>query len=159
MAWLGFCTTQLSIVLQSLNDNNMQMEQNWIWFDGCVGKFKNSRVFQWLCILHKRHKVPHIWNYFETGHGKGEHDGVGTCIKTALCRKEMKFTTILLIWDAKTIIALCSSVMGQGHRRQEHQSSQKTYVHRYVWEVVDVDRSCLYECKYATPYKEIVHSI
>ena len=35
--------------------------------------------------------MPHVWNYFETGHGKGEHDGAGACIKTALRREEMKF--------------------------------------------------------------------
>ena len=90
------------------------MEQHWIWSDGCAGKFKNSHVFQWLCILHKRHKVPHIWNYFETRHGKWEHDGAGACMKTALRRKGMKFTTISLIRDAKTIVAWCSLVMGQG---------------------------------------------
>ena len=123
------------------------MEQPWIWSDGRARKLKNSRVFQWLCILHKRHKVPHIWNYFETEHGKGGHDGVGACIKTALHRKEMKFTTISLIQDAKTIITWCSSVLGKGARRQDDQSSQKARVHRYFWEVVDVDRSHLYECK------------
>ena len=80
------------------------MEQHWIWSDGCVGKFKNSRVFQWLCILHKRHNVPHIWNYFETRQGKGEHDGAGACINTELHRQEIKFTTISLIRDAKTLL-------------------------------------------------------
>ena len=83
--------------------------------------------------------MPHIWNYFEIGHGKGEYYGVDTCIKTALHRKEMKFTTISLIQDSKTIIAWCSSVMGQGDRRHEDQSSQKANVHRYFLEVVDVD--------------------
>ena len=73
------------------------MEQHWIWSDGYAGKLNNAHVFQWLRILHMRHKLPHIWNYFETEHGKGEHDGVGACIKIALCRKEMKFTTISLI--------------------------------------------------------------
>ena len=59
----------------------------------------------------------------------------------------MKFTTILLIQDANTIVAWCSSVMGHGSRRQEEQSSKKTHVHRYFWEAVDVDRSHLNECK------------
>ena len=123
------------------------MEQHWISYDSCVGQFKKPHVFQWLCILHKRHNVPHIWNYFEIEHEKGEHDGVGACIKTALSRKEIKFTTILLIRDAKTIVSWCSSVMGQRARRQEDQSSQKAHLHRYFWEVVDVDRSILYDCK------------
>ena len=101
--------------------------------------------------------MPHIWNYFETRHGKGEHDGAGACIKTALRRKEMKFTTISLIRDAKTIVAWCSSVMGQGARRQEDQSSQKAHVHRYFWEVVNVYRSHTYMS--ARTSKELMHSI
>ena len=83
--------------------------------------------------------MPHIWNYFETGNRKGEHDGVGACIKTTLHRKEMKFTTISLIRDAKTIVTWWSSVMGQGARRKEDQASQKAHVHRDFWEVVNVD--------------------
>ena len=109
-----------------------------------AGQLKNAHVFQWLCILHKRHKVPHIWNYFEIGHGKGEHDGEGTCIKTVLRRKEMKFTTISLIQDAKTIVAWGPSIMGQGAKTKENQSYHKAHVHRYFWEVVNVDPSLLY---------------
>ena len=37
--------------------------------------------------------------------------------------------------------------MGKGARRKEAKSSQKAHVHRYFWEVVDVDRSHLYEYK------------
>ena len=65
---------------------------HFIWSDGCDGHFKKSCVFQWLFLLHIKYKVPHVWNYFETGHGKGEHDGAGACIKTSLQREEMKFT-------------------------------------------------------------------
>jgi hypothetical protein len=70
-----------------LKEKNIQMDQNWIWSDGCTSQLKNAHVFQWLCMLHKILKVPHIWNYFEFGHGKGEHDGVGACIKRVLHRK------------------------------------------------------------------------
>ena len=142
---LDFVQHSFQLFYKHLEDNNIQMELHWIWFDGCAGQFKNSCVFQWLCILHKRHKMPHIWNYFENGHRKWKHDGAGACIKTALHKQEMKFTTITLIPDANTIVAWCSSVIGQGARRREEQSSQKEHVHRYFWEVVDVDRSHLYE--------------
>ena len=37
------------------------------------------------CICYtKKIMVPHIWNYFEDGNGKEEHDGVGAYIKTTL---------------------------------------------------------------------------
>ena len=32
-----------------------------------------------------------MWNFFETGHSKGEHDGVDKCVKRALSREKLKF--------------------------------------------------------------------
>lgn len=83
-------------------------------------------------ITHKI-QVPHIWNYFETGHGKGEHDGAGACIKTAIRREEMKFTGAHL-QDAASIVKWCASVMGE-------QATRKNLVRRIFWEVTNVDRS------------------
>ena len=54
----------------------------------------------------------HIWNYFETGHGKGEHDGAGACIKTALQREEMRFIGACRR-DTASIVKWCASVMGE----------------------------------------------
>ena len=39
-----------------------------------------------MCRLHKKSNITHCWNFFETGHGKGEHDGAGACVKRALQR-------------------------------------------------------------------------
>jgi hypothetical protein len=60
------------------------MDQHWIWSDGCTGQLKNSHVFKWSCMLHKKLKVPHICNYFESGNEKGDHDGEGACIRREL---------------------------------------------------------------------------
>ena len=70
-----------------LKEKNIQMDQHWIWLYCCTGQLKNARVFQWLCMLDKQMKVQHICNYFESGNGKWEHDGEGTCIKIALHKK------------------------------------------------------------------------
>ena len=61
--------------------------------------------------------MPHIWNYFETGHGKGEHDGAGACIKTTLQREEIKFTGAHL-QDVASIVKWCASVMGEQATRK-----------------------------------------
>jgi hypothetical protein len=90
-------------------------------------------------------KVPHIWNYSESRHKKGENDGEGTCIKRELCKQDMKFTTISLIQDVKSIVEWCSSVIIEGTRTPEDQSHKKGHVHRYFWEVFDADRSQWYE--------------
>ena len=83
--------------------------------------------------MHIKYKVPHIWKYLENGHGKGEHDGVATCIKTSLRREEMKFTGALL-QDAASIVKWCASIMGE-------QATRKHLVRRIFWEVTNVDRS------------------
>ena len=88
-----------------------------IWSDGCDGQLKNVHVFQWLCLWHIKYKVPHIWNYFETGHGKGEHDGASACIKTSLRREEINFIGTRLR-DATSIVKWCASVMGEQATRK-----------------------------------------
>ena len=60
------------------------MEKHFVWPDGCVAQFKSARPFYALCRYHRYPNIPHIWSFFESGHGKGEHDGVGACIKHAL---------------------------------------------------------------------------
>ena len=96
-----------------LKGRNIHMDWHWIWSDGCASLLKNARIFQWLCSLHKNYKVSHMWNYFKTGHGKGEHDGAGACVKTTLRREELKLSTISTIWNAQSIVRWCTSVMGE----------------------------------------------
>ena len=127
-----------------LKERNIQMDKHWIWSDGCTGQFKNARIFQWLCSLEKKYRVSHMWNYFESGHGKGEHDGAGACFKTNLHREELKLSTESTIRDAHSIVSWCTSIMGEGSIVQI-ESTRKRHVHRFFWEVVDVDRSHAWE--------------
>ena len=82
--------------------------------------------------------MSHIWNYFDTGHEKAEHDGVGACIKTTLQREEMKFTRNLHILDAKSIVQWCYILMSHGENKQ-WTSTGIGYVIRNLWEVVNID--------------------
>ena len=121
-----------------------------IWSYGCAGQFKNARVFQWLCLLHIKYKVPLIWNYFETGHGKGEHDGAGEFTKTSLRREEIKFTGAHLR-DAASIVQWCASIMGE-------QATRKHLLQRIFWEVTNVDRSQTHRVNTMHGYRQF-HSI
>jgi hypothetical protein len=94
---LSFVQHCFQLFYNHLKEKNIHMDQHWIWSDGCIGQFKNANVFQWLCMFHKTLKVPHIWKFFESGKEKGEHYGVGACIKRELHGKEMKFITSSLI--------------------------------------------------------------
>ena len=50
--------------------------------------------------------IKHFWNFFETSHGKGEHDSVGACIKQALQRYQINPSTSRLV-DAKEVVECC----------------------------------------------------
>ena len=62
-------------------------------------------------MFDKTYNVPHICNYFDTGHGKGEHDGAYECIKTILQREEMRLSRNPHIKYAESIVQWCSATM------------------------------------------------
>ena len=37
-------------------------------------------------VFIKKSNITYCWIFFETSHGKGEHDGAGACVKRALQR-------------------------------------------------------------------------
>ena len=96
-------------------------------------------------MLHKTYNVPHIWNYFETWHDKGENDGAGACIKNSLEREDMRFTRNPHINDAKSIVQWCSTTMSD-RTIVQHTSIGVGRPVRNFSHVVDIDRSCSYSC-------------
>ena len=40
-------------------------------------------------MQHVRTNVRFLWNFFESGHRKREHDGAGACIKCAIQKHEL----------------------------------------------------------------------
>ena len=76
-------------IYDSLKGRGIKFNEHLIWSDGCIDQFKSSRSFFWFCYLYKKTHIKHCWNFFETGHGKGEHDGAAACIKWALWRYQM----------------------------------------------------------------------
>ena len=96
-------------------------------------------------MLHKTYNVSYIWNYFETGHGKCDHDRAGACIKTTLQREDMRFTRNPHIKDAESIVQWCSATMSD-RTKVQHTSTWAGKEVRNFWQVVDIDRSCSYSC-------------
>ncbi len=67
-----------------------------------------------------------MWNFIEACHGKGEHDGVGTCIKRALAHEELKYKDGAILIDAKSIVQWCNATM---FPTKEGEST----IHRFFW--------------------------
>ncbi|KAH9304182.1 hypothetical protein KI387_008586, partial [Taxus chinensis] len=76
--------------------------------------------------MHVKMGVQHIWSFTEAGHGKGEHDGAGACVKRALTREELKYKDGAKLKDAKSIVEWCTDNMARG-------SQENSTVCRYFW--------------------------
>lgn len=70
--------------------------------------------------------VQNFWNFIEMGHGKVEYDGVGSCVKIALSREELKYEGGPILQNDETIVQWCNSMMGLGN-------AGKSMVSRYFW--------------------------
>ena len=95
-----------------LANRGITYHQHIIWSDNCESQFKNARMFYWLSRMHKLCRIQYMWNFTEAGHGKGEHDGAGACIKRALAREELKYKDGAILTDAKSIVQWCNATMG-----------------------------------------------
>ena len=56
--------------------------------------------------------MPHIWSFFESGHGKVEHDRAGACVKRALVKEQLKISAT----DFLMLVALLIDVVQHYHR-------------------------------------------
>ena len=143
MPWSTLCATLFSNFLWSAKGGRYTDGLALDMVNDCVGQFKNSRLIQCMSMVHKTYNVLHIWNYFDTGHGKGEHDRVGACIKTALRREEMRFTRNPHIKYVEAIVQWCSRTMPD-RTKVQHKWTRVGRLVRNFWHVVDIDWSCSY---------------
>ena len=96
-----------------LQEHAISMDRHLIWSNNCIGQFKNASMFYWFCRMHVERGVPHIWSFFEFGHGKGKHDGARACVKRATTKEKLKISGVELL-DAHSIVDWCSSTLSQG---------------------------------------------
>lgn len=94
-----------------LRERHITCTGRYIWSDGCGAQFKSARQFYWLYRWHMETGVQCIWSYFETGHGKGEHDGAGACVKRALRRYQLRRDSERFR-DARQVVEWCTMHMG-----------------------------------------------
>lgn len=88
-----------------------------IWLDNYIGQFNSDRIFYWLSRQHRKTNIQHTKIFFEVGHGKGEHDGVGACVKKAFCREKLRFEGKDKLKNAREIIEWCDKYLyiGSNH--------------------------------------------
>ena len=99
-------------LFDNLRERDERYNQHIIWSNNCTAQFKNARLLYWLSRMHVTSGVQHFLNFTEVGHGKGEHDGAGACVKRALIREELKYKGGTKLENSKTIVQWCNSMMG-----------------------------------------------
>lgn len=55
-----------------------------------------------------------MWSFSEVGHGKGEHDRVGACVKRENAREKLKFVESAKFKDAHEIMNRCNRKLSIG---------------------------------------------
>lgn len=79
-----------------MKERGINIDKHYVWLDGCVAQFESSRPFYAIIWYHRNENIPHIWIFFEIEHGKGEHDGVGACIKRSLWKYQMNYKGVCI---------------------------------------------------------------
>lgn len=128
-----------------LRERGITWTGRWIWSDGCGAQFKSARQFYWLYSWHRMTGFQVIWNFFETGHGKGEHDGAGACVKRALRRHQLRRDSERFR-DARQVVDWCTAHMTTSAASSFPQRDARI-VRRFFWYVdsSDIDSASL-EC-------------
>lgn len=83
--------------------------------------------------------MQYFWNFSEAEHGKGEHDGVGACVKRALAREELKYEGGANSTNATTIVQWCNSTMGPSNQAN-------STISRYFWLIRESDVASYVDC-------------
>jgi hypothetical protein len=122
-----------------------------VWSHGCSGQFKFARCWYFLLWYHnmticEQHLFgcQMVWNYFYSGHGKGEVDGARALLKREVHKKQIKPNARWLQSTSDVVTFLWKESTKQ---HATHPNARRT-THKYLWEVKkdDVDRHHLFEC-------------
>jgi hypothetical protein len=117
-----------------------------VWSNGVASQFKSARAWYFVaryssltCFAGLSHDCDLIWNFFASGHEKGEVDGAGALCKREIQSEQMK-PNAQRLQDAADIVAFLRS---QSRRSHTAYVSPRMVVNKHFWLVgtSDVVRS------------------
>lgn len=117
-------------LLPWLRAQGLDVKRLHVWTDGSSNQFRCCDKHWWQSEL----GLPCTWNHWQAGHGKGEHDGVGTHIKAA-ARREQARQGGVRIDSAHTFFEFCAARLSAP--ALEHSAAKaaatSTVERRFVW--------------------------
>jgi hypothetical protein len=84
------------------------------------------------------------WNFFATGHGKGEVDGAGALLKREVRKEQMKPHGLKLQNSAEVVAFL----RAETNKFYSGNSAARRHIKKHFWDIKigDIDRSRLFNC-------------
>lgn len=116
-----------------MKEMGISIDKHYVWSDGCAPQFKLSKPFYALYRYHHNENIPHVWSFFGSGHGKGEHDGAKACIKHALRKCKMNYKGVR-INNAHDVVEWCKRHFTSSEVGASSRTSQPVPC-RVFWEI------------------------
>ena len=88
---------------QWLRDQGLSFIKHWVWSDGAASQFKAKQPFYFVARYWSLTGMEMNWNFFCSGHGKGEHDGAGAVTERALTHEQLKQHSVQLNCAAEVV--------------------------------------------------------
>ncbi len=73
--------TFIDQMMKELKEMDPNVQRIHYWTDSPSSQYRNKDIFHLVATHRDRYGVPAVWNYFESGHGKGPCDGLGGTTK------------------------------------------------------------------------------
>ena len=129
----------LLLHVEWLKQNNVFPRRHYVWSDGAASQFKAKRPFYFVARYFGMTNIEMMWNFFGSGHGKGEHDGAGAVIKRTLTHEQLKENG----WHLKCAGDVVAFL------KHRFCSADNGGVSRMFWEIKegDVPRERHWDCK------------
>ena len=101
-------------------------------------------MFYWLRKTHRQTNIQYVWNFFEVGHGKGEHDVASACMKRDLSREKLKFEEKSKFKNAHEIVEWCKKYLYIGSSQNStikhffYLVEEKNILSRYDYDTISM---------------------
>lgn len=113
-----------------------------VWSDGCSGQFKSARAWYFISrfpSLTVSAKLPEgcqmCWNYFASGHGKGEVDGAGALLKRKLYKEQIK-PNARQLQSASQVVRFLQE---ESNKYYAGRPGERRRITKFFWEIKEGD--------------------
>eukprot|EP00243_Klebsormidium_subtile_P009267 TRINITY_DN4598_c0_g1_i1.p1 TRINITY_DN4598_c0_g1~~TRINITY_DN4598_c0_g1_i1.p1 ORF type:complete len:433 (+),score=38.91 TRINITY_DN4598_c0_g1_i1:432-1730(+) len=120
-----------------MRGRGVTIERHANWSDGCAAQFKSAHAWYFVARFHALCGARMAWDFFASGHGKREHDGMGALVKSFL-RREQLLEDGPRLTNAHEVTTLCREKLGTAAPSTfASRRAARDGVQRKFWEITE----------------------